>query len=124
MRAWSVLLGVALVILLVGEAAAQSTTVQTPDCETTVQQTPEGRAQSNLYAPGTSARQSPGAEEGRGAQGIICPKRPPTYIAEDQAEVSNFSHFENIDGCLYVRPCIPSALQEVNNRQFAAQWHF
>jgi hypothetical protein len=72
-----------------------------------------------LFAPPTAW----GEEEGRGAM-MEAPKRPPTYIAGAQQTETDFSRFELQEGCLYVRPEAPSALQQVNNRQFAPQWHF
>lgn len=66
-----------------------------------------------------------GWEEGMGRGGAAVPtERPPTYIAQAQREVQDFSHFERVDGCLYVRPGYPEPLTQVNNRQFSPQWHF
>ncbi len=66
-----------------------------------------------------------GMEQEAGRGGLVgTPERPPTYIAGAEQTVTDLSHFENIDGCLYLRPEFPSALQQVNNRQFAPQWHF
>jgi hypothetical protein len=60
---------------------------------------------------------------GRGAM-MEMGMRPPTYIAAAQQPVRDFSRFERVGDCLYVRPEFPSALQQVNNRQFSPQWHF
>lgn len=55
-----------------------------------------------------------------------CFHRPPTYIALDQEKVTDISPSPlevGPDGCWRLRSVPISPLQQVNNRQFAPQWH-
>jgi hypothetical protein len=72
---------------------------------------------------GQAAVSVPPEGAGRGG-GTIPTERPPAYRSDAQREVKDFSHFEGEGPCQTVRPDVPSALDQVNNRQFAPQWHF
>jgi hypothetical protein len=66
---------------------------------------------------------APPEELGRGAMtGVEEPRRPPTYIAQDQHYEPNVSRFESVEGQLCLRPDPPSPLQQLNSRQFGLQW--